>query len=262
MGTRYAVYMWGAGAVAKVPLPLTPERWIVCEAQYAHDVYLAGAPVPRVLGIEKVHGREVCIFERIDGQSMWGALRERHKDAATFGREMGDLHARLLAVRPPVTLPSQLDRIASKIRLAANDFNLDVGRLLELLPLQLPSVWLCHGDFHPKNIVMSRRGLFVVDWFDASRGTPCAEVARSALLIAPDIDANFRHGHLPGASSDTLRLLHDSYLEEIQAQVQFSNTDFRQWGYLAAAARLAEGVDPRPLLRILDGFLLNDGVVH
>jgi hypothetical protein len=97
VGSRSMVYAWGCDAVAKVPLASTPQGWIRYEAVYTDAVFQSGAPVPRSLGLEMVDGREVAIFERIVGTSMWDALTGRDSDAATFGRELGELHARLLA---------------------------------------------------------------------------------------------------------------------------------------------------------------------
>ncbi|HLF73012.1 MAG TPA: aminoglycoside phosphotransferase family protein [Anaerolineales bacterium] len=36
---------------------------------------------------------------------------------------------------------------------------------------------LCHGDFHPANIILTGRGPVIIDWMDATRGHPLADVA-------------------------------------------------------------------------------------
>jgi len=49
---------------------------------------------------------------------------------------------------------------------------------------------LCHGDFHPINVLGEALQPLVIDWPDASRGDPAADVCRSYLLLklhAPDI---------------------------------------------------------------------------
>jgi aminoglycoside phosphotransferase (APT) family kinase protein len=48
---------------------------------------------------------------------------------------------------------------------------------------------VCHGDLHPGNVIMSPQGPVIIDWIDASRGDPLADVARSVLLL--------RHSVLP-----------------------------------------------------------------
>ena len=64
---------------------------------------------------------------------------------------------------------------------------------------------LCHGDLHPSNVILTRDGPVIVDWFDASRGDPVADVARSSLMLLGD-GANPPR-HLPGADPATLGAL-------------------------------------------------------
>ncbi len=252
VGSRSMVYAWGSDAVAKVPLPSTPHGWIRFEASYTDAVFQCGAPVPRVLGIETVEGREVAIFERISGVSMWDALMARESEAAPFGRELGELHAGLLATISPVTLPTQFARLTSKILAAAQSIDSTLSRLLDRLP-DSPTGTLCHGDFHPKNIVMSKRGLVVVDWFDACRGNPCGDIARASLLLSPRRRGGMRPNHLPGASQRVLDELHDNYIWSVRKHVSFSDEEFENWMYIGAAARLSEGVDQEPLVAFLEG---------
>ncbi|MFC2013409.1 phosphotransferase family protein [Chloroflexota bacterium] len=36
---------------------------------------------------------------------------------------------------------------------------------------------VCHGDFHPRNIIISSRGPVIIDWANATQGNPLADVA-------------------------------------------------------------------------------------
>ncbi len=42
---------------------------------------------------------------------------------------------------------------------------------------------LCHGDFHPINVLGEVSQPIVIDWPDACRGDPAADVCRSYLLL-------------------------------------------------------------------------------
>ncbi|MFD1910018.1 phosphotransferase family protein [Paenibacillus rhizoplanae] len=42
---------------------------------------------------------------------------------------------------------------------------------------------LCHGDFHPDNILMDDK-LWVIDWMTGVRGNPAADVARSVIMFS------------------------------------------------------------------------------
>ena len=66
-GTRSTVHAYGPGAVIKVPAPSTPEGWIRYEARYAEAARGAGAPAPRLLGIEQIAGRAASVWERVEG---------------------------------------------------------------------------------------------------------------------------------------------------------------------------------------------------
>ena len=42
---------------------------------------------------------------------------------------------------------------------------------------------LCHGDFHPINVLGEVSRPVVIDWPDACRGDPAADLCRSYLLL-------------------------------------------------------------------------------
>ena len=61
----------------------------------------------------------------------------------------------------------------------------------------------------------------IVDWFDASRGDPIADVARSSLTLLSD-GANPPR-HLPGADRATLGVLTGAYLARLREQLQIDD---------------------------------------
>src|SRR5215471_10254672 len=64
---------------------------------------------------------------------------------------------------------------------------------------------LCHGDFHPINVLGEISRPVVIDWPDACSGDPAADVCRSYLLLrlhAADI-AEPPHRQLRGTTSPT-----------------------------------------------------------
>ena len=247
-GTRSTVHRCGDDHVAKVPLPSTPDRWIRDEAAYTRAVRAAGAPAPRLIDVVEHDDRPVGIYERIDGPSLWELIHREPARAAAYGEMLAEVHLRVFAIGAPITLPRQRDRLSGKVHRAAHLTGLDVVAALELIPRGGPANGLCHGDLHPANVLMSERGPVLVDWFDACRGAPLGDVARTSLLIgAPEVTDV---AHLPGADPDTLVTLHDSYLARIAADAPFDAEEFRRWRRVEAAARLAEGVEPAGLLRV------------
>ena len=44
---------------------------------------------------------------------------------------------------------------------------------------------LCHGDFHPGNVLLTEKGAVVIDWMTASICNPWADMARTDLFAKP-----------------------------------------------------------------------------
>jgi aminoglycoside phosphotransferase (APT) family kinase protein len=244
-GTRSSIHAYGRGAVIKVPHPSTPPGWIHFEAEYAEAARDAGAPVPRLLGIEVMSGRPASVWERVEGTSMWQRVIDRPKLSSELGRLLADIQCALFEFVPPVTLPSQHDRLVSKIRRSAATVDASVSRALELLPPGARSSRLCHGDLHPSNVILGDDGPMIVDWFDASRGDPIADIARTFVTLLGD--GTTSPGHLPGSDARTLTALTEGYLDRLRTTLDIGDELLARWQAIQAAARMAEGV-PRAVL--------------
>jgi aminoglycoside phosphotransferase (APT) family kinase protein len=84
---------------------------------------------------------------------------------------------------------------------------------------------LCHGDFHPINVLGQNSRPIVIDWPDACCGDPAADVCRSYLLLklhAQDIA--------------------ESYLDAYCGISNMPRANILDWLPFVAAARLAEDV--------------------
>jgi aminoglycoside phosphotransferase (APT) family kinase protein len=251
-GTRSSIHAYGRGAVVKVPHASTPSSWIESEAEYAGAAYAVGAPVPRPLGIEQIDGRPASVWERIDGELMWERVISRPRLSAEIGCELAEVQQRLFELPPPLTLPRQLDRLVTKIRRASRTIDSSLIRALDVIPRSEEPPRLCHGDLHPSNVILSRGGPVIVDWFDASRGDRVADVARTMLTLLGD--GGLPPLHLPGSDRRTLTALTDAYLAAIRTVVSTSDELFESWYAAQAVARLAEGVQRAALLDVWQRF--------
>lgn len=251
-GTRSSILAYGRGAVAKVPHPSTPAGWIESEAEYADAAHAVGAPVPRLLGIEQIDGRPASLWERIEGISMWERVIDEPALSAEVGRMLADVQRALFELVPPVTLPRQRDRLVSKIRTAATTVDPTLIRALELVPASQGPPRLCHGDLHPSNVILSDHGPVIVDWFDASRGDPVADVARTLLTLLGD--GSMAPLHLPGSDRRTLGALTGAYLESAREALSIDQSVLERWQAVEAVARLAEGVPRAALLEVWRQF--------
>jgi aminoglycoside phosphotransferase (APT) family kinase protein len=244
-GTRSRVYAWGRGAVAKVPVASTPDEWIHAEASYTAAVVSVGAPAPRFLGIEQVHGRAAAIYERVVGPSMWEYVLQEPDRAAQCGAVLAQVQLDLAALVPPVALPRQADRLSAKIRRAcdaAGTSGVSVDASPSLVPHRNGAPTLCHGDLHPGNVILAASGPVLVDWFDASCGDVLADMARTLRLLALD------HGHCPphlaGAEISVLTALADAYATRFTELLAVDSLQLRKWQGAEAVACLSEALSP------------------
>ena len=236
------MHVFGNDAVAKVPLIDTPEAWIRIEAEYSDAVYRAGAPVPEFLGFDEYEGRVISIHRRAFGARMWETVLEHPDRVDEHGRRLVGLQALLASLVPPIVLPSQVDRIRSKIRIAARFADPQLEGALAGVP-NVDRIVLCHGDLHPSNVILGADGPVVVDWFDASRGDLVGDVARTMILLTSDSAGK----HLAGARHDLLVRLRSAYVAAAAEAFGFDADVLERWTTVVAAARIAEGLPAQTL---------------
>jgi thiamine kinase-like enzyme len=213
-------------------------------------VHEAGFPVPAVEEVVVVDGRPGIVFERIDGMSMWEQMLNAPNDLQRLTRGLVDLQCDLHSSSAPAGLPDLRTRLRVNVS-RADPLTKEDREAAALLVDGLPAgTALCHGDMHPRNILMASRGMVLIDWFDASAGNPVADIARSSLLMRPQQTGELDMHHLRGASPELLGLLHREYLSQILSRRSIDEDDLVSWEAAVAAARLAEPVPKGDLLRI------------
>jgi hypothetical protein len=187
-GASSDVYAWGPGLVIKVFKPGFEDlaRVEVVRASVVHD---AGVPSPAVHELVTVDDRLGLVFDRVDGP--WALERP---DAATI---TAGLHADIHDLTAPTELPRLVDTLA------------DLG--IDGLP---DGDRVFHGDFHPGNVLEHDDHWLVVDWSNAHRAPPVADVACSVLAIGY---RGLRDGPLAAIAHRRRQRVADTYLERYAA---------------------------------------------
>jgi aminoglycoside phosphotransferase (APT) family kinase protein len=148
-------------------------------------------------------------------------------------------------IPPDAGLPRLADALRRKIGRATSLSDAARAAALEQLTLleQQPGGHsLCHGDFHPGNVVLSARGPVIIDWNDATLGPPAADVARTQML--------FLHGGTPplagGAKQRLVQTLRRALfalpLHRYRAPIGIDEREVAAWRLPVATARMSEFV--------------------
>lgn len=203
----------------------------------------AGCPVPAPGQIVEVDGRPGLLMERASGGDLLSLLGSTPWKVFAFGRLTAEIHHSLLLVRAPERTRSTRDRLGPRIENSGLDSARlsTVLRILESLP---EGDRLCHGDFHPGNILFGERGPLVIDWTNVASGDPLNDVARTLMTLEIGEPP-------PGTPALVLRLLRigrslykNSYLSRLRKLLPVDNDRLRDWQTVHLAARLAERIEP------------------
>jgi aminoglycoside phosphotransferase (APT) family kinase protein len=193
-----------------------------------------GLPVPEVIEAALFDGRWGVAMSRAPGETLAALAEADPSRTDVVLDEMVSLH-RLIHSKVDVRLPSLKRRLAARINEAKQ---LDAERWARLLGTleQLPDGdRLCHGDFHPFNIMGAPGSSVIVDWLDATSGPPEADACRTYVLLAPAMPA-----------------LAEAYVERYAERSGLGRDAILRWLPVVAAARLAEGTpDEAYLLGLL-----------
>lgn len=246
-GRTAEIFAWGEGQVLKLLLPGFPAEDIAQEAAVTRLVHAAGLPVPAVQEVVEVTGRAGIVFERIDGPSMNEALQQRPGRIVYYARLLADLHAAMHTHVMP-DLPSRRRRLQAAIADAALPVPWKEAAWAALARLP-DGAALCHGDFHPANIILARRGPIILDWLDAAAGNPLSDVARTSLLFA--VAALPLRAPRRWVIRLVRAIFQAAYIRRYRQRRAVSRRELAAWQGPVAAARLAEGVpgEEQALLR-------------
>jgi len=237
-GRTAEIFLWKDDQVLKLFLVGFPPQWVEHEARVTRMVHEAGLPVPVVEGIVEVEDRLGIVFERIEGSSMLENFLSKPWEIIRLTRVLAELHTAVHSCEVS-GLPSQRERLESRIRdMVVLPANTKEAVLKTLAQLPDGST-VCHGDFHPDNIIMSSRGPIIIDWIDATQGNPLADVTRTLLLGQAELLPHIRRQWLIKSAR---RLFLSIYLRSYLQLRNVSREEIAAWQLPVAAARLREDI--------------------
>ena len=241
-GREAEVFAWYAGRALRLARDPSRGARLRREALALECAGRAGVPVPRVHDEVVVEGRPGLVVDRVDGRDLLSVVERRPWRFHAVGRTCGALHARMHALEGPDELPLLADELRARLQTdpVPGDVRDAALRELERLPA---GDRLCHGDFHPANVLAARDGPVVIDWTLAARGDPTADVARTRLLLLDSAVPEDASAILRSLAHVGRRLLFAAYLRGYRSVRAPDHELVRRWVWVCAAARLAEGID-------------------
>ncbi len=243
-GRTAEVYAWETGKIAKVYFPGFSAEDAAYEAKIAAAVQASGVACPRFYEQVEFEGRPGLIYERVDGVPMAELVFKGPWRVPSLAKRMANLHRAMHQPKIEADLPRQREKYTRRIE-TSNILPASLKtRLLETYAKIPDESRLCHGDFHPGNILSAGTQDLAIDWIDVSLGHPLADVARSSILLlgtaatVPILPVRW-----------LVNWFHNQYLRAYFADGG-DQAVYRALLPIVAAARLAEGIPE------LQGWLL------
>ena len=240
-GRTAEIYNWDERHILKLYRDWCPPDWVDYEARIARAVYEAGIPSPQAGEIVELDGRRGLIYERLEGISMLQDMNARPwmlwKHARSLAQLQAGIHQKSIE-----GLPSYKDRLRYDIGRSSqlnDELRKKVLGILDGLP---DGQNLCHGDYHPGNVFLTKNRPVVIDWMTACSGSPWADVARTSLILS--IGAKAAGKQVSPILRMAIRLYHRSYLHRYLALTSNEGNELNRWVPVIAAARLNEEIHP------------------
>jgi len=241
------VFDWGNNRVLKLSHADRPFEKIEREYRVTKAVHAAGLPAPAVFDLLELDGRHGIVFERVEGQSLFDITRVQPWKLFEAVEMLAALHVRINRCPAPTELPAQREWIASRIH-SVKDMSSaerqDALRRLEQLP---DGDHVCHGDFHPANVLLTKTGPVVIDWDTATRGDPIGDLACTSRLLRNAVLPPWSPFYMHWILRATRPIIHRHYLRHYLRRAGGSRSEMDRWHLpLASAAKSLRGPSQLP----------------
>jgi uncharacterized protein (TIGR02172 family) len=239
-GRTAEIYEWNDGYILKLYRDWCPVHWVEHEAKVAHAITAAGIPSPAAGEIVEVNQRRGLIYERVTGISMLQDLNIHPWKILKHAHSLAELHVKIneLSISG---LQSYKEGLMHSIHRAPHlDSNL-LKKLLNHIASLKDGEKVCHGDFHPGNVLLTKKGAVVIDWMTACTGNPWADVARTSMLLT--IGAKSAGKQVKPMVRLFIHLYHRAYLNQYMNLIPDGRDELTKWTPIITAARLDEKIE-------------------
>ncbi len=138
--------------------------------------------IPKVLGVSVIDGRWSLIWEFIEGETLEELMQKHPEKEDEYLDFFVELQIRMSKESVPL-LGHLRDKMHAKISQSSFPATVryDLHVRLDGLPRHKK---LCHGDFQPSNVIITKDGTpYIIDWSHATQGNGSADAARTYLIF-------------------------------------------------------------------------------
>lgn len=199
--------------------------------------------VPQIYEYLTINDQKAQLMERINGKSLLGEWIRHPFAEKKQMHEFAGMHAEILRIMGGKDIPSLQDTLHYFVTNRQVNLCKEVRDKIMLLFDRLPAGDnLCHGDFHPGNILVSGETKTIIDWSGVHTGNPISDVAHTYLLMTcvPKIPGQSKIQYFIMHKAGTKRA--NEYKKEMKERMQFGENEFEQWLMVMSLFRIYCGL--------------------
>lgn len=198
--------------------------------------------VPKVYEYMQIDGRPAEIMERIHGDTMLRYMISHPFRVKDEIKQFAKMHQKILCIHeksglyPIEKIIENFEKQPLKVEKEIFDF---VMQILEELP---NGDFICHGDFHPGNILIENNKRYIIDWSGVHTGNSVSDIAHTYLLMTytPLVPGQ---GCLQHKIISFLgRYVAELYRKEMHRLLAFDWTEFDKWLIVMSLYRIYHGL--------------------
>ncbi|XMB72215.1 aminoglycoside phosphotransferase family protein [Mycoplasmatota bacterium WC30] len=141
-----------------------------------------GLDIPHIISVTKTNDKWAIVSEHIRGKTLAALIEENPTKTNEYLDLFVDLQLKMHQIKPPL-----LNKLKDKMNreIEASELNAitryELRTRLDTMPRQSQ---LCHGDFVPSNIIITKDSLpYIIDWSHVTNGNVLADVAKTYILF-------------------------------------------------------------------------------
>lgn len=215
------------GKVIKLFVPSHPKSNILNEAlNQARVDESSNLNIPKLYEVKKYNDRWAIVTEYIEGKTIAELMQENPDRFDEYLMLFVKVQQAILANSVPM-LNRIKEKFTRKLETATNIDENTKYELLQRLNGFKNHDELCHGDYHPSNVIVKADGtVYVIDWSHVTQGNAAADAARTFLLFSmeqkPDVA--------------------EKYLETFSKVMNIPKQSIQRWIPIVAATQMTKNI--------------------
>lgn len=236
VGKTAEIFKWTDGKVIKLFHAGMPIEYAQHEVAMTQAIYGASISCPQVGDVIEINGRLGIELQHIVGPTLLEVWLQNPTVTKPIADTLASLHQKMhsMAAPPIEAMPTQREWVHNMISDSVRLTPEQKDTTLQKLSCLDDGAMMCHGDFHPANIICRDDGKsFVIDWFSAVSGHPLGDVARTCWLLTRYPLPNVLHHIL---TPELRQQLKADYLAAYFKKATVSATTLPTWEQVIADA--------------------------